>query len=231
MPKKKVKKLPQRIIPLKNADKTFHEKWKKKDSLFNFCAPFRMVLAGPPNVGKSTMIKHILLHQDPPFEEVVVVHCDPENTAEYDDLGGEDCNVTITDQIPHPSEWSDQNTKTLCIIDDLELKHLSKQQKSNLDRAFGFCSTHKNVNICLAVQDVFNIVPSCRRMSNIWVLWKNCDLDSLANIARKCGMLTSELKAIFKNLMPNFRDSLMIDMSPRSPAPLRKNGFEIIQKE
>ena len=29
MTKKHKKKLPQEIIPLKNADKTFHENWKK----------------------------------------------------------------------------------------------------------------------------------------------------------------------------------------------------------
>ena len=41
----------------------------------------------------------------------------------------------------------------------------------------------------------------------------------------------STIKNIFDNLMPNFRDSLWIDMTDKTPYPLRKNGYEIINKK
>jgi hypothetical protein len=50
----------------------------------------------------------------------------------------------------------------------------------------------------------------------------------MATIARKGGMAVDSFKGIFEELMTEPRDSLWIDMSPKSPAPLRKNGYQKI---
>lgn len=223
MPKKY--KLPNELIVIPNPDKSWHAKWTPKTGMLNLPHPFRGVLMGPPNSGKTLIIKNILLHADPPFEEVFVVHCDAEFTKEYDDV-----EATMLSEIPAPEEWEGL-VKTLVIIDDIELTQMKKDQKRNLDRLFGFVSTHKNISVLLTSQEVFSIPPIVRRCSNLWVLWRMNDLDSMSRTARKCGLSADALKSIFDNVMDKKTDSLWVDMTDKSPYPLRKNGFTIINKK
>ena len=46
-------KLPNKIIPISNADKSFHEKWYDKRNMLNIPHPFRACCLGPPNVGEG----------------------------------------------------------------------------------------------------------------------------------------------------------------------------------
>ena len=223
--KKKLRqKLPDVIIPIKNPDKAFHEKWTRNRNKLDIPHPFRAVALGPPNSGKTTIVKQILLRANPPFEEVFVIHCDPDYTQEYDDVG-----ANVLSEIPAPTEWEGL-VKTLVVCDDLEYKGMDKKQKQHLNRLYGFCSTHKNISVILCSQDPFNVPPIVRRCSNLWILWKMIDLTSMANTARKCGMSSDDLRNIFDCLMTNSHDSLWIDMTDKSPYPIRKNGFEIIER-
>ena len=221
---KKSAKLPNKIIPLPNADKEFHEHWYKNRNLLNFPHPYRSVILGKPNVGKTTLIKNIIMRQHPPFEEIKVIHCDGNYTQEYNDLECE-----MLDSIPEPEEWEGQ-VKTFVILDDLEYKLMNKEQKRSLDRLFGYVSTHKNISVMLTAQDPFNVPPIVRRCSNLFVLWKSNDMDSLSQLSRKSGLKSDELKDIFKHVCNQPRDSLWIDLTSGTPAPLRKNGFEILEK-
>ena len=65
-------KLPKKILPIDNPDKEFHEAWDDKRDMLNIPHPFRSVLLGPPNVGKTTVVKNLIIRQDPPFEEIFV---------------------------------------------------------------------------------------------------------------------------------------------------------------
>ena len=223
--KKKVR-LPNRLIGIPNPDKYFHENWYEGRNMLNFPHPYRAVLLGRPNTGKSTVAKNLLLRAKPAFEEVIVIHCDADYTQEYDDLGEK---VELRSEIPKPEEWEGEN-KTLVILDDLEFKGMNKEQRRNLDRLFGYVSTHKNISVILCCQDAFNVPPIVRRCSNLWVLWKCNDLDSMANVARKTGLKVQDFKRIFDEHMTEFRDSLWLDMTAKSPYPMRKNGFEILEK-
>jgi hypothetical protein len=217
-------RLPNRLIPIKNADKAFHEKWNQKRNILNFPHPWRAVLMGPPNVGKSTTIKNMILRANPPFESIICIHCDYENTKEWDDVGAE-----MLGSIPAPEEWAGE-VKSLVILDDIEMKGMSKDQKANLDRLFGYVSTHKHVSVALTSQDPFNIPPIVRRCSNLWVLWASVDMDAMACVSRKSGLPADSMKSIFGTIMPEPHDSLWIDMTSKSPAPLRKNGFSVLKK-
>jgi hypothetical protein len=221
MPRKKT--LPNKILPLPNPDKLFHESWTPGRNPLNITHPFRCVALGPPNVGKTTICKNILLRADPPFKRVFVIHCDPSFSAEYDDVNGE-----MLDSIPAPEDW-DGTEKTLVVLDDLEYKTMKKDQRYNLDRLFGFVSTHKNISCILCSQDAFNVPQIVRRCANLWILWKSPDMDSMATIARKSGIKSAELISIFQHLMPGPKDSLWLDRTDKSPYPIRKNGFTIIR--
>lgn len=209
--------LPPSLLPIRNADKKDHEVWTSGDIL-NFPHPFRGVLLGPPNCGKTTTVKNILLRQSPPFGRLYIIHCDGGYTQEYDDVGGK----LLTD-FPEPGEWPGKE-KTLVVVDDIELKTLRKQQRMCLDRLFGYVSTHKNISVLLCSQDPFNVPAIVRRCSNLWVLWPGRDVDAVQTCARKCG---EDLRAKFQ-LCTTPKDSIWIDLTDHSPQKLRKNGYEAI---
>lgn len=227
MPKRKKQKrtLPNEIIPIPNADKAFHEKWNEKRNPLNIPHPFRCVALGPPNVGKTTIVKNIILRAKPQFEKVFVIHCDPDYTQEYDDVGGE-----MLDEIPAPDEWAG-DCKALVVLDDLEFKGMNKIQRQNLDRLFGFVSTHKNISCILCSQDPFNVPPIVRRCSNLWILWKMNDMDAMATCARKSGLKPDTMKLLFKKIITGPKSSLWLDGTEKSPFPLRKNGFTILKNK
>jgi hypothetical protein len=88
--------------------------------MLNFPHPFRGVLLGPPNCGKTTTVKNILMRQEPPFKRMYIIHCDGEYTQEYDDVNG-----VLLKTIPYPEQWPGKD-KTLVVVDDMELKTLKK---------------------------------------------------------------------------------------------------------
>ena len=155
--KKKEKKLPCKILPIKNADKVWHEDWNKHDDMLNFPHPFRAVIMARPNTGKTTIMKNIIVRQDPPFRKVYVVHIDGDYTEEYDDIGAE-----FLDKIPSPHDTIFGEEKTLVILEDLEFKFMNRQEQRYTDRLYGYVSTHKNVSVMTAVQDGFNLFPAIR---------------------------------------------------------------------
>ena len=206
-----------------NADKKWHEKWENGRDIMNIPHPFRCVLCGPPNCGKTSMIFNLLVANKPYFKEVIVIHCDPEYTKEYDNV-----NAIMTNEIPSPDQFEGKK-KTLVILDDLEYKNLTTEQKKNLDRLFGFVSTHKNISVCLSAQDVFNIPSGVRRCSNLWVLWKINDLDAISRLARRVNYSSKQINQLFKENINGTHDSIMIDNTHKTPYPLRKNGTQPIK--
>ncbi len=213
--------LPQRLIPIECSDKFFHESWKRTRNLIDFPHPFRAVLLGPPGVGKTSTLKNLLMAAKPPYEEVICIHCDPDYSTEYDDLG-EAC--VLLDKIPAPEEFEGR-VKTMVILDDLEYKRMDRDQYRALSRLFGFVSTHKNISVCLTSQDYAEVPAICRRTCNLWVLWRATDTDEMNTLARRIGMKGESFKHIFDTLLPDFHDSLWVDLTRNTRCKLRKNGF------
>lgn len=223
MPKSKTS-LPNKLLAIPNADKKFHERWYKNRNLLNIPHPFRAIICGRPDSGKSTVVKNIILRAYPPYQEIYIIHCDPDNTHEYDDLG--ESNVHISNIIPDPDEWN-SDKKKLCIIDDLELKSLSKMQSKNLDRLFGYVSTHKNLSAMICQQEFYNLPTLIRRCSNVWIIWKFDDEYSMPLVSKKAGLSQESLKFLFRKCTDK-HDSIWIDKTDKSPAPLRFNGYEVL---
>ena len=185
------------------------------------------MLRSKVKITKTTIVKNLLLRAKPAFEEVIVIHCDSGYTKEYDDVGE---NLEILSEIPAPEDWEGA-VKTLVVLDDLEFKGMNKTQKRNLDRLFGYVSTHKNISCILCSQDPFNVPPIVRRCSNLWVLWRCPDLDAMATCARKTGMKAAGFNTIFNQLMMDPKDSLWLDTTDHTPYKMRKNGYTIINKQ
>jgi hypothetical protein len=217
----------KKIYWFENKDKSWHESWEDKAGypdnldLMNFIHPFQMLLCARPSDGKSTMMKNILLHQRPKFERLVIVHHDGEDTKEYDDIGKKE----MIDYIPDKSFFK-PDEKTFVIIDDIDIKRLNKEARSHLFKLFSYVSTHKNVSVALATQEPFNIPPEIRRVANIFILWKPTDYECTAMFSKKIGLEAQDLKHIFKTICNQPRDSLCIDMTRKTPYPLRKNIYE-----
>lgn len=216
--------LPMKIIPMGNEDKHFHEQWHPGRDLLDIPHPFRMVLASRPHCGKTTVIKNIILRSaqsEHPFEHIVVVHCDPESTKEYDDLD----DIHLLPHIPAVAAFTGK-WKTLVILEDLNYLDMGTAEKGRLERLFGYASTHKNISCMLTAQDPFRIMATVRRCTNIFVIWNNHDMTMIRTLAQKTGLSKDRMCELFKSKCPDIHDSLWIDLTADTPAPFRKNGYE-----
>lgn len=223
--KKKSKKSKQKLILFENADKKFHEKWEAGDDMLNVPHPFRISVCGTCNCGKSTVVKNIIVHQQPIFQEIYLYHCDGDTTKEYDDI-----NVIVLNELPSQHDWN-IDKKKLLIIDDVSLKGMDKQQLSYLDRAFGYVSTHKNLSICNCTQDLTNFPPPIRRMCNFYILWRIRDVYALTMVGKKCGMTKENIQYIMNEYLKGSHDSLWIDCTNDTPYPFRINGYDLISPD
>ncbi len=224
---KKILNFPKKIIVFKNIDKKIHEKWSKNRDLLNYPCPARITIAANPNSGKTNMIKNILIRAKPPYKKIFLLHYDPE-TKEYDDIP----EIVKLDEIPDPKddELFDGVNKTCLIIDDQEYRYKSKEDLKRLDRLFGYTSTHRFTTIITACQDFFNLPSICRRSSDVFIIWKgSADIESLYYIGRKFGYNKYEFKRLFKHC-ENKYDNITFDLTTNTIAPIRKNGYETIEK-
>jgi hypothetical protein len=225
--KKKLGRAPRHIVPLKNADKKAHEVWKKGQNLARFPHPFRCCILGSVNSGKSLLAKHILLaHQQskPKFQQLIICHGDRE-TKEYDDLDPDE----ITDQIPHHEDL-DPDTKKLIIIDDFDFSRNDPVLIERISNLFRHGSTHRSTSIILCHQSPVRGVPKIARdCSNVFIVFKPHDTDTLTTVGRRIGLKKEEIVGVFKDVLPHWRDSLCCDLSPNSPAKYRKNIFQPIK--
>lgn len=213
------------LLPIPCSDKTgWTESWDAKRNLLNIPHPWRGVSTGPPSSGKSTSIKNIIVRAKPRFQEIIVVHLD-DNSTEW-----EDCNVKMVKEIPEPTSFS-RKTKKLLIIEDLNLSEMNKKDKAKLNRLFGYSSSHCNLSIAITCQNAFDCPAFIRRMANLFVIFKQIDINALITLASRTGLKNKHMLYIMSRLLPNSHDSLWIDCQNNSPARYRINGYNPITLE
>ncbi len=242
--KKKKIILPKRLLYIPSIDKDFIEKWTKNRDPLDLPASFRIILCGKPGCSKTMMVKNIVMRiqaSKKPFKRIIVLHQD-KRAREYNDIDAD-----VITELPENDFWmgyEDEDDeeeidpkevpnrpKTLMIIDDICFRDMHKRQTVLLDRLCGFISTHCNVSLAVLNQDVFAIDSIIRKCCNVWCIWKPSDNDQLMTISRRCGMKSKDLEYLFDKYAPGELDSIMVDQTPRTPYPLRLNGFNIIEKE
>lgn len=230
--KKRIPPAPKEIVAIRCSDKRGNEKWtpERARDLANFPTPFRAVILGPPNKGKSTLAKNIILHQRPRFQEVYVVHEDSQYSGEWDDLEP----TAKFAEIPPLEFWCELDdsgpyVKRCVVLDDLEYVSACKERLKNLCILMRYASSHKGISIIAAHQSWFDFPKIAKKMSNVLIVYKPTARDELAMIENRCGLPIHTMQEIFASLAPGFYDSLTVDLTKDSPAPLRVNLFQRVE--
>ena len=221
-------KLKDEIIILPNADKKeWHETWTKESHGYDVLVhPFKAILSGRPNVGKSNTIINVFLRAQlsaRPFDTLIIVQ--PSTSHEYDGL---DASLYLSD-LPDDIEVlvNPEFKKTLIIIDDYDLTKLSKNKQKSLSMLFRYISSHCNISIILSYQSFFDIPPMIRKCSDYFFLWKTNNKDEINLISKRVGYDKIVFQNIFNNYITKKYDFLVVDQ--KSDQPLRKNLYEIIE--
>ena len=115
------------------------------------------------------------------------------------------------------------------ILEDIDLSSLKKTDLGNLNRLYGYASSHKNLSIALTCQNAFDCPPCARRVSNIFVLFKSADLNALAMLASRTGLKSRDLLDIFKKYILDNHNNLIVYLTVNSPARLRVDGYKVLE--
>jgi hypothetical protein len=230
--KKRVPALPNEVVVIKNADKDtggWVETWDKPKSRSAGHLPhsFRLLALGGVSRGKTNYMKNLFLrHQSSSkkFKKLYVITCDL-SSREWDD-----CEPTeILDHMPDISLFEDGSQKMLVIIDDYEFERCSKDELRKLTTLFRMISSHKNVSIMCSYQSFFHCPSIARKTANVFILYKPTSDGELHTIANRVGIKYDVLYNLFRKHCTEYHDHIMLDMTPNSPYPIRKNIYEVIQ--
>lgn len=213
---------PSKLMVFDNPDKSNHERWSDKRALAAIPHPFRGIACGPPNSGKTSLICNLIAWSDPPFDRVIVSSVDPE-AREWqrlcDDVEVHD--ASTYGPVPDFRDL-DPDQKTLIVLEDLPLTGLRGESAELLDRLYGHGSTHRNTSVIATSQDLYRLPLCCRRNANLFFLWRQPDISSLKTIAERVGLRKADMIDLF-DLCVKKTDSICLDMSDSSPAPIRLN--------
>jgi hypothetical protein len=119
--------------------------------------------------------------------------------------------------------------KRAVILDDLEYTAANKQRLRDLAMLFRYCSSHKGLSIFLAHQSWFDTPIIVKKMANVYVVWKPRARNELAMIENRVGLPEGTMKDLYKTLATGPMDSICVDLTRGSPAPLRLNIFQPIE--
>lgn len=227
--KKKKKKgkyngsLPKEIIMFESCDKQSHEHWTPGRDLANFPKPFKMIITGPPNRGKTLIAHNIIIRCKPQFDEIFLVHIDS-TSEEWGRLVEEENHL---DCVP-PLEFfnNDRDTKSLIILEDFQ----ASKNDVNLNHLFRYTSTHCNVSVMLIFQAYFFIPPIYRRLTNIYIIYPMVDLNASAALGRRVGLDKEQMEKLFA-LCTSVYDFIVLDLTKGTPCKIRFNLFHPVKKE
>ena len=227
--RKRIPKLPNECIVIKNRDKdvgNWQESWDypKKRSPANLIHSYRLLALGAPGRGKTNYMKQIFLAAQSTakkFKYLYVVTCDV-STREWDD-----CEPTeIFDRLPDMDLFTGE--KTCLIIDDYEFEKCGKDEMRKLTTLFRMISSHKSVSILASYQSFFHTPTICRKTANVFIIYKPTSDQELQTISNRIGIKYEDLRAMFKQFCTKYYDMLLIDLTKDSKYRIRKNIYQVI---
>ena len=226
--KKRVGRAPRHIVSIPNPDKKMHEQYRPGDNPIRFPKPFKCIISGRPNSGKSLMALHIIFaHQakKPKFNEIHIIHgCAESHTSEWDKI-----EPTSTRQdIPSYDEF-DPKLRTLLVYDDVDYTTLKPEETMRLSEMVRFGSSHCNISCIFLTQVFFRIPKTIKDCANVFIVYRPVDLDELSTLGRRVGLKKEQIHHMFKTFLPHWRDSLLINLVPGAEHKFSKNLFEPIR--
>ena len=219
-------KTKHKIVPIKSSDKFFHEKYgrENKDDLFgNFIHPFVCIIANGKNVGKTSLSKNIIANKTPPFEKIIV-YSPLKNTTEWSDDIPEVIMINNVNEI-FDKNLINRSERSLLVCDDLAMVDLPKTEQRAISNLIRYESTHNNISVILINQNIYDLLPVVRRCSDYTILYKLSDVEFMKSLCRKFDIDLADLKFIFKNLITEKGDNLLIDEVCDKEYRLRKNIY------
>lgn len=234
-----------------NPEKKFFEKWDDKRNLANFPHPYRMLVQGLPNCGKTSTILSVLAAAKPTWDHIIICHAkyvdmsiDSEEPSELE-IAGKDVDLPeyngidftcALKSIPQGYTYfkrfqDDKMSKKVClIIDDVELREWCRAKRSrqiSVNKLFSYQSTHHGLTIMVSCQDGTVQLPvGVRRECNVNVVFKGRDKSAIQYQAMSLGFSKYLLVVLF-NLCKSNHDSITFDATDSTPATIR---FNIINK-
>lgn len=158
--------------------------------------PFGAILAGQPEVGKSTFIKEFLINLSdilaPGYSFSRIVYCYSVYQPMYDEIKKAQPIVEFQEGFPHNlyeemtenSKYGELNAETLIILDDLMLD-VSKEPR--LAKLFT-TGRHLNCSVMLVLHNLFHDSPVVReavRAANVYILFEMSNDEIVKNLGRK----------------------------------------------
>ena len=212
-------------LPNKDKDSGWCESFDEKEhGLSRLVHPFKALLSGRPNSGKTTVMHNLFLHiqtSSRPFKTLIVIQ--PSTSKEHDIL---DPTCILSDIPDVESLVNEDNGKTLILIDDWDMDSINKRQRQNLSMLFRYVSSHHNISVMMSYQSFFDVPTIIRKTCNYFFLWSTNNKDEMNLIAKRVGYNKDVFRRLFKEHIKNKRDFIVVDQ--KSPYPLRKNLFEPI---
>ena len=220
-----MKELPNKIYNFKSSDKEFHQSYDDTTAkdFANFCSPFVCLICNGKNVGKTRIAKNIIAHKNLPYENIIV-YSPMENTTEYTD----DIECEMINDINDVYGKFDRSERNLFVLDDLDMKGLNRKDQKILCNFLRFECTHNQVDLILINQSVYDMLPICRRIADYIILFSVPDQEFMKSLAKKFNVELDNFKYIFKHIITDKHDSLLLDEKGPPQNRFRKNLFEII---
>lgn len=242
-------------LPFKpNVEKQYFEKWSPNRDIANFIHPYRMLVTGLPNSGKTTTALSIIAQADPVFDEIILLHAayfdtslDPGDNNDGIEIPGEAVKVPEYSDVDFtcalktiPSGYTyfkrfqnkEGSKKNLLIVDDCELKQWSqgkRDRQSALNKLFTYQSTHYGMSIIVLTQDgTTQLNPGIRRACNIFVIFRGRDRNAIQYMADNLGFPKAVLVKLFALCKSN-HDNLTFDYSDQTPYPVRFNVINEVE--
>lgn len=224
--------LPQKLIFMGSGDKSKHGCWNEGDDPLLLPRPFRCLLSGGVNSGKTTTILNILM-RDPINKKIFLIHAGGKATKDYDMMGRKNIKFIDSDSIPNAEEFVDMigDVPSSIIIEDLAFNGMKRVNRDNLDRIFGYVSTHSGdgwgTNVFITTQYFCNIPASIRDLCNVFIMYRMKNRDTLITTSRKLGIKKQDVIDLMDLL--EGRQALWIDATANSPYPIRIDGYQLIE--
>lgn len=214
------------------ADKKDQEHWSQSRSFINKPRPYRLALIGPPNSGKSSICKNLILQARPEFTKVFVISNG--SSKEWEDYSDLQLSVDdLQDDGAIDIFTNDVDGHRIVIIDDVELVSINKKLKGFFAMLFKHVSSHYNLSVVVSIQEYKMLPVDFRANLNVFCLSLNIrDIESISILGKKIGLSYKQFKKLFtdlKNSVENRQFSyLVIDNTTNSPVPVSLNFFQKI---